>query len=64
MFMDTWRNIRFEGNSWTLRLKNKLVLHLKPSKKNIVLEAKVQKLEEQHAYESAERDRILEENSW
>jgi hypothetical protein len=45
-----------------LRLKNKLVFHLKPSKKNIELEAKVQKLEEQHAYEAAERDRILEEN--
>jgi hypothetical protein len=30
--------------------------------KNIELEAKVQKLEEQHAHEAAERDRILGEN--
>jgi hypothetical protein len=32
--------------------------------KNIELEAKVHKLEEQLAYEAAERDRILEENRW
>jgi hypothetical protein len=32
--------------------------------KNIELKAKVQKLEEQLAYEVVERDRILEENRW
>jgi hypothetical protein len=34
----------------------------KAQQRNIELEAKVQKLEEQLAYEAAERDRILQEN--
>ena len=45
-----------------LRLKNIPVLHLKHRKKNIELQAQLQKLQEQLANEAAERDRIIEEN--